>query len=76
MIERIDDMPAAGAIKEDIETGLRTWVREHSAWKRFAFVTDVEWLAKSMHAFAWMAPGEVRVFGRDERDAAREWIAG
>ncbi len=65
---------AAGAIKEDVETGLRTWAREHSAWKRFAFVTDTEWLAKSMRAFAWLAPGEVRVFGLSESDAAREWI--
>jgi len=70
------DGVALGAMKEDIETGLRTWVRDHSAWKRFAFVTDVEWLAKSMRAFAWLAPGEVRVFGLDERDAAREWVAG
>jgi len=67
---------ALGAMKEDIETGLRAWVREHSAWRRFAFVTDVEWLAKSMRAFAWLAPGEVRVFGLDERDAARDWVAG
>jgi hypothetical protein len=67
---------AAGAVIEDIETGLRTWVREHSAWKRFAFATDVEWLAKSMRAFAWLAPGEVRVFGLSELDAAREWVAG
>ena len=35
MIEKMDDMPA-GTIKE------------HSAWKRFALVTDVEWVAKAM----------------------------
>jgi hypothetical protein len=65
-----------GAMIEDVETGLRTWVREHSAWKRFAFVTDVEWLRKSMQAFGWMAPGEVRVFVLDEMDAARDWVSG
>ncbi len=65
-----------GAMIEDVETGLRAWVREHSAWKRFAFVTDVEWLAKSMRAFAWLAPGEVRVFSLGELDAAREWVSG
>lgn len=64
-----------GAMIEDVETGLRTWVREHSAWKRFAFVTDVDWLAKSMRAFAWLAPGEVRVFSLGELDAAREWVS-
>lgn len=64
-----------GAWIEDLKTGLGAWVRNHSAWKRFALVNDVEWVAKAMHAFAWMAPGEVRVFGLDEIDAAREWVA-
>jgi stage II sporulation SpoAA-like protein len=65
-----------GAWAEDMKTGLRTWVRDHGAWKRFALVTDVEWVAKAMRLFAWMAPGECRVFGLDEDDAARDWVAG
>lgn len=65
-----------GAVIDDVETGLRAWVRDHSAWKRFAVVTDIEWLGKAMRAFAWMAPGEVRVFSLGEMDAAREWVAG
>ena len=65
-----------GAWIEDMKTGMEAWVRNHSAWKRFALVTDVEWVAKAMRAFAWMAPGEVRVFGIGELDAAREWVAG
>jgi hypothetical protein len=65
-----------GAMIDDVQTGLRAWVRDHSAWKRFAFVTDVEWLAKTMRAFAWMAPGEVRVFSLGELDVARQWVAG
>ncbi len=65
-----------GAMIDDLETGLRAWVRDHSAWKRFAFVTDVEWLAKTMRAFAWLAPGEVRVFGLAELEEAKHWIAG
>jgi hypothetical protein len=65
-----------GAMIDDVETGLRAWVRDHKAWKRFAFVTDVEWLAKTMRAFAWLAPGEVRIFSLGELDVAREWVAG
>ena len=64
-----------GAMIDDIETGLRTWVRDHSAWKRFAFVTDVEWLAKTMRAFAWLTPGEVRVFALGELEEAKRWVA-
>lgn len=65
-----------GAVIEDIETGLRVWVHDHSAWRRFALVTDVEWVAKAMRAFAWLAPGEVRVFALDEMNTARAWVAG
>jgi SpoIIAA-like len=64
-----------GAVIEDIETGLRAWVRDHSAWKRFALVTDVEWVAKTMRAFAWLASGEVRVYGLDELEEAKRWVA-
>lgn len=65
-----------GAWVEDAKTGLRAWVRDHSAWKRFALVTDVEWVAKAMRMFAWMAPGEVEAFGRAQEDEARTWVAG
>jgi len=66
----------SGAWIEDAKTGLSAWGRSHSAWKRFALVSDVEWVAKATRAFAWMAPGEVRVFDPGELDAAREWVAG
>ena len=65
-----------GAWVEDMKTGFNAWVREHSAWRRFALVTDVEWVAKAMRAFAWLAPGEARVFGLGEEDEARAWVAG
>jgi hypothetical protein len=64
-----------GAWVEDMKTGLNAWVRQHAAWKRFALVTDVEWVAKAMRAFAWMAPGEVKVFGVAEAEAAKSWAA-
>jgi SpoIIAA-like len=67
---------APGAWIEDAKTGLGAWVRHYSAWKRFALVTNVEWVARAMRAFTWLAPGEVRVFDLGELDAAREWVAG
>ena len=30
-----------GAVPEDLRTGLSAWFGHHSAWKRFALVTDV-----------------------------------
>ncbi|HEX6665744.1 MAG TPA: STAS/SEC14 domain-containing protein [Solirubrobacterales bacterium] len=65
-----------GAWIEDAKTGLSAWAKHHSAWKRFALVTDVEWVAKAMRTFTWLAPGEVRVFPPAELDAAKSWVAG
>ncbi len=65
-----------GAWVEDFKTGMRTWVREHAAWKRFALVTDVEWVAKAMRLFAWMAPGEVMTCAPDRLEETKRWVAG
>jgi hypothetical protein len=66
---------AAGAIPEDIKTGLSAWFGHHSAWKRFALVTDVEWVAKAMHMFTWLTPGEVMIYELDRLDEAKAWVA-
>jgi SpoIIAA-like len=64
------------AIPEDIKTGLKTWARDRSAWKRFALVTDVEWVAKAMHMFTWLTPGEVLIRDLDGLEEAKAWVAG
>ena len=60
---------------EDVKTGLGVELKNRSAWKRFAVVTGVDWIAKSMRLFAWMIPGEVKVFEMDELDVAKSWVA-
>ena len=64
------------AVPEDFKTGLQAWFRDHSAWKRFALVTDAEWVAKAMHMFAWLTPGEVLIRDLDGLEEARSWVAG
>jgi SpoIIAA-like len=64
------------AYSEDMKTGLRAWIRDHSTWKRFALVTDSEWVAKAMHMFAWMTPGEVKIYEPSELEEAKAWVAG
>jgi SpoIIAA-like len=39
-------------------------------------VTDVEWIAKATHMFAWMAPGELNVYPLDQLEDAKAWVAG
>jgi len=64
-----------GAWIEDVKTGLRVWFRDHKAWRRFALVTDVEWVAKSMRMFSFLTPGEVLVVGLDRLEDAKRWVA-
>lgn len=66
----------AAAVAEDFKTGLQVWFRDHSAWKRFALVTDAEWVAKAMHMFAWLTPGEVLIRDLDGLEEAKGWVAG
>lgn len=65
----------ASAVPEDFKTGLQAWFRDHSAWKRFALVTDVEWVAKAMHMFTWLTPGEVLIRDLGGLDEAKRWVA-
>jgi hypothetical protein len=65
-----------GAWIEDVKTGLRVWVCDHAAWKRFALVTDVDWVAKAMHMFTWLTPGEVMICDLDSLQEAKAWVAG
>ena len=61
---------------EDVKTGLGGLVRDHSAWRRFALVTDVEWVADAYRLFTWMTPGEVKIFGLEGLEEAKAWVAG
>jgi len=65
-----------GAWIEDAKTGLGAWAKHHSAWQRFALVTDEGWIVRATRAFAWLAPGEVRTFEHGEMDEAQRWVAG
>jgi hypothetical protein len=61
---------------EDVKTGLSLGFGHHSAWKRSAIVTDLDWVAKAFQLFAWMTPGETKVYGPDGFEAAKSWVTG
>jgi hypothetical protein len=65
-----------GGLAEDLKMGLGLLIQHHSAFKRIAVVSDKEWVGHAMHAFAWMVPGELAVFGLDELEQAKQWAAG
>ena len=65
-----------GGLVEDLKLGFGSVLRHHSAFKRIAVVSDQEWVTHALHAFAWMVPGELGLFGLDELERAKEWAAG
>ena len=64
-----------GAWFADVELGLGLGIGHHSAWKRSAIVTDVDWVAKAFRLFTWMTPGEVEIYGLDGLEDAKRWLA-
>jgi SpoIIAA-like len=65
-----------GGLVEDLKVGFGALFHHHSAFKRIAVVTDKEWVAHTLHALAWMVPGELALFRLDELERAKEWAAG
>lgn len=65
-----------GGLAEDLKLGFGILLHHHSAFKRIAIVSDKEWVVHTLHALAWMIPGELAMFGLDELDRAMEWAAG
>lgn len=75
VIEDLDEIEP-GALWADTKLGFNLGIRHHEAWVRSAIVTDIEWMARATKLFAWMIPGEARVFPLAELDRAKAWVAG
>jgi hypothetical protein len=77
MLFRLTDFEGLepGAWFEDVKTGLGLGLGHHSAWRRSAIVTDVDWIGKAFKLFAWMTPGEVMTYGLDQLEDAKSWVA-
>lgn len=75
VIEDLDEIEP-GALWADAKLGFDLGIRHREAWVRSAIVTDIEWIARATKLFAWMIPGEARVFPLAELDQAKAWVAG
>jgi hypothetical protein len=60
----------ADAVWADTKLGLKTF----TDYERMAIVTDTAWLRRTVKAFGWLIPGEVKVFPYDQIAAARSWV--
>ena len=75
VIEDLDEIEP-GALWADAKLGFDLGVRHHEAWVRSAIVTDIDWMARATRLFAWMIPGEARVYPLRELEQAKTWVAG
>jgi hypothetical protein len=78
LVEAGDDFHGldAGALWEDLRSAGSVGLRYRSSWERLAVVTDKEWMRNGIAAFAWVIPGEIRVFEPRELEAAKAWTGG
>lgn len=74
VIEKLDEIEPA-ALWADTKLGFDLAIRHRDAWVRSALVTDIQWIARATRLFAWMIPGEVRLFPLAELEQAKSWIA-
>jgi hypothetical protein len=75
LIEELDEIEP-GALWADAKLGFEAGIRHRDAWVRSAIVTDIEWMVRAIKLFAWMIPGEARVFPVAELERAKAWVAG
>lgn len=61
----------AEAALDDTRMGMHHW----SDFERIAVVTDHGVYRTAIKGFGFLMPGEVKVFGVDELDAAEDWIS-
>ena len=78
IVEVIDDYAGfgPGGLLEDLKLGLGTVLPHHGSFTRIAIVTDTDWITHTLHALAWIIPGEMAVFRLDELERAKQWAAG
>ena len=74
VIDDLDKIEPA-ALWADAKVGFLT-IRHHEAWVRSAIVTDIEWIGRATRVFAWMIPGEARLFPLAGLAEAKVWVAG
>ncbi|MCO6450785.1 MAG: STAS/SEC14 domain-containing protein [Caldilineales bacterium] len=61
----------AGAMWDDAKVGFAHLTH----WEKIAVVTDDEWITRAIKAFAFLIPGEVKLYGNSQLDEAKIWIS-
>ena len=59
------------AMWEDAKIGMKNLTH----YEKIGVVTDVKWVRRSIKAFGFLMPGEVKLFNNEELADAKAWIA-
>ena len=59
------------AMWEDTKVGMKHLTH----YEKIGLVTDVKWIRRSIKAFGFLMPGEVKLFHNEEIEEAKTWIA-
>lgn len=60
----------AEAMWDDAKVGMKDFTH----FEKLGVVTNKKWIRGSIKAFAFLIPGEVKLFGTDQLDDANTWI--
>ena len=60
-----------GAGWDDAKVGMK----HLTDFEKIAVVSDQKWVRRSMKAFGWMMPGEVKLYDGDQLDEAKAWVS-
>jgi hypothetical protein len=69
------DRERASESWHEVRDGVDLHELRDAPWSRLALATDHAWVATAAFLLGWMVPGELRVFGLDEHEQAKEWLA-
>ena len=59
------------AMWDDTKVGMK----HLTDFEKIAVVSDQNWVRRSIKAFAWLMPGEVKLYNGDQLDEAKAWVS-
>ena len=59
------------AMWEDTKVGMQ----HLTDFEKIAVVADQKWIRRSIKAFGWLMPGEVKLYDGDQLDEAKAWVS-
>ncbi len=60
-----------GAMWDDAKVGFN----HLTSFEKVAVVTDVDWIRFALKVFAFVVPGQVRLFNNEDLSEAKDWLA-